>query len=361
MRILHIVESFAAGCLTALSTLCHAVRPGFRHSVAYAPREETPVDFASLFPNDVDFHHVAMGVGVVSGVQACRTLHALIRRIQPDVVHCHSSKAGVYGRIVARGCGVPSVYTPHGYAFLRTDISVPVRAVFRGVEWVAARTGQAIAACGAEEYILSGQLAGSGRTVVFVRNAVDLPALDAMTAGAPGRPDGTRVLAGTCGRAVAQRAPELFADIASRLGDSVDWTWIGATAGPPACLPPTVHRTGWLERAAALGRMAELDIYVQTSRWEGLSYSILEAMALGKPVVATRIPSNEVVIEDGVTGLLGRDAGELADHVRRLAADADLRRRMGQAARACIAEHYDARHIYQAYADLYRRLVRAKG
>lgn len=361
MHILHIVESFAAGCLTALSTLCHAVRPGFRHSVAYAPREETPADFASLFPDDVAFHHVPMGVGIAPGMLACRELHALIRRIRPDVVHCHSSKAGVYGRIVARYCGVPSAYTPHGYAFLRTDISAPVRAAFKGIEWLVARAGQAIAACGAEEYVFSRQLAGAGRTVVFVRNAVDLSALDAMAARAPGSPVGTRVLAGTCGRAVPQRAPELFADIACRLRDEVDWTWIGAAEGPPTCLPPHVRRTGWLDRATALGRLAELDIYVQTSRWEGLSYSILEAMALGKPVVATRIPSNEVVIEDGVTGLLGHDPDELADHVRRLAADADLRRRMGQAARACIADHYDARRTYHAYADLYRRLARVKG
>ncbi len=302
-----------------------------------------------------------MGVGIGAGVRACRELHALIRRIRPDVVHCHSSKAGVYGRIAARLCGVPSVYTPHGYAFLRTDVSAPARAAFRGVEWLVARAGQAIAACGAEEYVFSRQLAGEGRTVVFVRNAVDLPVLDARVGTPSAVRDGNRVLAGTCGRAVPQRAPELFADIVSRLGDSVEWTWIGAAAGPPASLPPTVFRTGWLDRAAALARMAELDIYVQTSRWEGLSYSILEAMALGKPVVATRIPSNEVVIEDGVTGLLGRDAGELADHVRRLAADADLRRRMGQAARACIAEHYDARRIYQAYADLYHHLTGQKG
>lgn len=361
MHILHIVESFAAGCLTALSTLCHAVRPGFRHSVAYALREETPLDFASQFPPDVEFHAVPMGVGVLPGLRACRELSALIHDIRPDVVHCHSSKAGVYGRIAALHRHVPSVYTPHGFAFLRTDVAPVTRAAFRGVEWLVARAGQAIAACGAEEYVLSRQLAGRGRTVVFVRNAVELPVLDALVASTPARGAGERMLAGTCGRAVPQRAPELFGDIARRLHGEVDWTWIGATEAAAACLPPHVTRTGWLDRAAALSRVAELDIYVQTSRWEGLSYSILEAMALGKPVVATRIPSNEVVIEDGVTGFLGNDAAELAEHVRRLSRDAGLRARMGAAARACIADHYDAGRSYEAYAELYRRLARAKG
>lgn len=357
MHILHIVESFAAGCLTALSTLCHAVRPGFHHSVAYALREETPQNFASLFPPDVEFHAVPMGVGVLPGLHACRELSALIRRIRPDVVHCHSSKAGVYGRIAALHCHVPSVYTPHGFAFLRTDVAPVTRAAFRGVEWLVARAGQAIAACGAEEYVLSRQLAGRGRTVVFVRNAVDLRFLDSQVAQMPVSKAKGRVLAGTCGRTVPQRAPELFGDIACRLREEVDWTWVGATEAAAVCLPQHVMRTGWLERTAALGRLAELDIYVQTSRWEGLSYSILEAMALGKPVVATRIPSNEVVIEDGVTGFLGNDAPELAEHVRRLSRDAALRARMGAAARACIADHYDAARIYQGYADLYRQLA----
>ena len=205
MRILHIVESFAAGCLTALSTLCHAVNQGVDHSIAYALREETPADFETLFPRDVSFYRVPMGVGIGAGVRACRELHALIRRIRPDVVHCHSSKAGVYGRIAARLCGVPSVYTPHGYAFLRTDVSAPARAALRGVEWLVARAGQAIAACGAEEYVFSRQLAGEGRTVVFVRNAVDLPVLDARVGTPSAVRDGNRVLAGTCGRAVPDR------------------------------------------------------------------------------------------------------------------------------------------------------------
>lgn len=359
MHILHIVESFAAGCLTALSMLTHAVRGNFRHSVAHDMRTETPENFAALFPPDVVFYRVPMAMGIADGLRACQELSALIRRTRPDVVHCHSSKAGVYGRLAARACGVPSVYTPHGYAFLRTDVLPPVRTLFKGIEWLASRAGDAIVACGTEEYALARQLAGPHHVVTCVPNALDPPELACLPRPHLPFRNNTRVLVGTCGRAVAQRAPELFSSIACRLQDAADWIWIGAERNAEP-LPHHVHCTGWVSRAYALGTMAELDIYLQTSRWEGLSYSLLEAMALGKPVVATRIPANEVVIDHGITGLLGNGAEELAEHVLRLASDPELRSRLGRAAQSCIADQYDARRTYQEYATLYHQLAHTR-
>lgn len=147
--------------------------------------------------------------------------------------------------------------------------------------------------------------------------------------------------------------------MSSTLHDTADWYWIGA---PPkdkenGCfLPAEVIRTGWIDREQALHYMAMLDIYVQTSRWEGLSYAMLEAMAMGKPVVATDIPPNRAIIQHGITGLLGKDADTLTAHVRTLLNDADMRQRMGAAARDYVHTHHNAASTYAAYRQLYHRL-----
>lgn len=152
-----------------------------------------------------------------------------------------------------------------------------------------------------------------------------------------------------------------------------------AKSRPFLCIGPHVERRGAVDldrRAAtkrriaaaggmprlaqpgeALARLAALDVYVQTSLWEGLSYAVLEAMALGKAVVATDIPANRTIVRHGVTGFLGSTPQELASHVHRLVHDAPLRRRMGAAARRCVEERHDAQKAYLAYDRLYHGLA----
>ena len=359
IHVVHVVESFAAGCLVALATLCHTVRDGIQHSIIHALRPESPDRFVELFPANVAFYFLPMTRSIRLGadLRAFKQLCVMLRRIQPDVVHCHSSKAGFLGRWAARREGLPSVYTPHGYAFLRTDVGSLQRACFKIAEWVAARAGNAIVACGEEEYALSRWLAGRNDQVFCIPNSLNLVEADALLRTAPParlRPDA--VMVGTCGRLEPQRNPALFSALVLMLKDEVRWTWIGAPR-QNAALPPQVECPGWLSRGEALARLAALDVYVQTSLWEGLSYAVLEAMALGKAVVATDIPANRNIVRHGVTGFLGSTPQELASHVHRLVHDAPLRRRMGAAARRCVEERHDAQKAYLAYDRLYHGLA----
>lgn len=362
IHVVHVMESFAAGCLVALATLCHSVRDGIRHSVIHALRPESPESFAKLFPEDVSFHFLPMtrAIRPVQDARAFGRLCGMLRSMRPDVVHCHSSKAGFLGRCAARWSGLPSVYTPHGYAFLRTDVGPLHRACFKWAEWLAARAGTAIVACGEEEYKFSRQLAGAHDPVVCIPNSLNLAELDGLRQSLPPLPPHRdKVVAGTCGRLEAQRNPQLFSALALALQSQAMWIWIGASQHNDV-LPPQVECPGWLGRGEALTRLAALDIYVQTSLWEGLSYSVLEAMALGKAVVATDIPANRAIVQHGVTGFLGASEKELIEYARRLIEDAPLRRQMGAAARRRVEERHDARKVYQAYAGLYRTLSGGK-
>src|SRR6185295_19201141 len=105
--------------------------------------------------------------------------------------------------------------------------------------------------------------------------------------------------------------------------------------------------TGLLQNPVAEGFYAAADVVCQASRWEeAFGWVIAEAMAVSKPLVATRVGGIPELVEDGVTGFLvaPRAPAEIADRVVRLLADAPLRKRMGQAGRQAAEAKFDLQH-----------------
>jgi glycosyltransferase involved in cell wall biosynthesis len=101
-----------------------------------------------------------------------------------------------------------------------------------------------------------------------------------------------------------------------------------------------------------------MDVFVLSSRHEGLSIALVEAMALGRPVVVTRVGGLPEVVDDGQEGLLvpPGDPAALAAGIAALLGDGDLRRRMGEAARRR-ARGLDVRHAVRRTEELYAELV----
>ena len=115
-------------------------------------------------------------------------------------------------------------------------------------------------------------------------------------------------------------------------------------------------------RTDVLGCMKAFDLFVMSSVTEGLGTSILDAMACGRPVVATSAGGIPEIVEDGVTGLLvpPRDAAALADAIVRMLRDAPLRKRMGEAGLSRVRERFTVERMVEGTAGVYQRLVRDK-
>ncbi len=119
-------------------------------------------------------------------------------------------------------------------------------------------------------------------------------------------------------------------------------------------LDDTVIFAGWVPDAASVALPA-FDIFFQPSHWEAMSVAVLEAMAARKPVVATRVGENPRILADGVDGLLvdAKDIGGMAATLGRLAADADLRGRLGAAAAEKVARQFTVSQMARTYEQLY--------
>lgn len=124
-------------------------------------------------------------------------------------------------------------------------------------------------------------------------------------------------------------------------------------------LEDTVVLTGWITSAAE-AVLPTFDIFFQPSLWEAMSVVILEAMAAGKPIVATRVGENPQVMDNGVDGLLvePRDISGMAAAIGRLIDDPALRQRLGNAARAKVERRFTVDHMTRAYEDVYLDLMK---
>lgn len=112
--------------------------------------------------------------------------------------------------------------------------------------------------------------------------------------------------------------------------------------------------TGWVTNAAEQA-MPAFDIFFQPSLWEAMSMVILEAMAVGLPIVATRVGENTEIIDDGVNGVLvnPKDEEGMTTALARLITDAGARKRLGAAAKATVGGRFTVAHMTRAYEQVY--------
>ncbi|MEW6584975.1 MAG: glycosyltransferase family 4 protein [Nitrospirota bacterium] len=361
IKLIHVTESFGAGTFTVLSQIVNGLDPReYDISIVYSLRPETPSDFRDRFDSTVQLIHLPMvrKVNPAMDVTSLFRLWRILVEEKPDVVHLHSSKAGVLGRIAARFSGVRRVfYSPHGFSFLRQDIDKKARSFYRLFERTASRFGGTVIACSEGEFDVAKSLAP--RTVK-INNAVDVDAIDRLIGSpSPHKADGKRqTTIGINGRITPQRAPALFGGIAKDISRArpglVRFLWIGGGEEIDDLQDSPVEITGWLSREDALRKLAaEVDVYLHTSLWEGMPIAVLEAMTVGKPVVATDVIGNRDAVIHGKTGFLCSDLNEFTRRLFNLIDDPRLRDQLGSAGRARVKRDFSLPLMIQRISALY--------
>jgi glycosyltransferase involved in cell wall biosynthesis len=310
----------------------------------------------------VPLRHVQRAVHPVRDVLGLVELVRLCRAVRPDILHANSSKVGVLGRLAAALARVPiRVFTVHGWAF-KADTGLTARLYLLADRLVRPLTTAIV--CVAEGERIAGLAARTctDRQAVVIPNAVDVAAF------APADPRREPPLVVSVGRL---KAPKDFDTLVRALAllpaGRRRATIVGDGPDRPA-LEDAARALGVdLELAGERDDVPELlagsTVFVLSSRSEGMPISILEAMAAGLPVVASRVGGVPELVEDGVTGLLvpPGDARALADALGRLDADPELRARLGAAGRARAAERFDLPRFRAAHVDLYARLLAERG
>jgi len=335
-----------------------------RFDVVVAAHGDGPLRAAALEAGArwVSLRNVRRAVGprdVLGLVELIR----LIRRERPAIVHAHSSKAGILARVAAAACRIPCrVFTAHGWAF-KADAGWKAKVFLWADRLVAPLTSTVVCVSETERRVgIVARTCRADRTVV-IPNAVDARLHE------PGRrAERLRPLLVSVGRL---KSPKDFHTLLNALGrlHGVEYDALIVGDGPDRPeLATLLEQLGLGDRVRLCGErddipelLASADCFVLASRSEGLPMSILEAMAAGLPVVASDVGGVAELVDDGVTGLLvaPRDADRLAEALRRVLADVDLRRRLGAAGRRRVEERFGLERFRAAHVALYDELLAA--
>ncbi len=293
-----------------------------------------------------------------SPLTATRDVARTLDRLEPDLIHAHGSRAGYHvARWLGRAPERPAHYTVHGYHFHHR--AWPRRWIGR---WAERRTGpvfpSVVHVCEhdrrlAEKWRLSSP-DGASR-VIYNGVAID-------TLPPPASEKLPRVA--FVGRLVPQKDPRLIAGIAKRLAAAdVPVTIVGG--GPfeaevrrtlrseTAC--EQVEMVGEISREQALIELARASLLVLPSRWEGFPVVLLEALAIGVPVVAAAVGGVPEIVTHGKTGVLvgERSPAAFAEAATRLLAEPETRRRFETAGRERVRERFTLETFLEESFALY--------
>jgi glycosyltransferase involved in cell wall biosynthesis len=289
-----------------------------------------------------------------------RSLRAALRQGDFDLVHTHSAKAGVLGRLAARSRHVPAVHTPHAWSFLAAGQPRNAR-LYQTVERTLARSTAAIICVSEGERRRGLQVADSHRLVV-VMNGIALPESPVRSPTHPG------IVVGTVARLAPQKGiAHLLEAYAAVRTVRDDVRLVIAGDGPlRAELDHNAEKLGIAETVTFTGAipspwpfLAELDVFVLPSLWEGLPYVLLEAMAAGLPCVATAVDGVAEAIPDRRFGTVVApgDGTWLAREILALADDAQARSEMGRRAQAHVRDTFSIDAMVRATVDVYHRVL----
>ena len=329
----------------------------------------------------VALRHATRSVSPLDDLRAAAELYQLLRRLRPDIVHTHTPKPGIYGRLGGRAARVPVVVnTVHGL-YATAEDPWPRRAAVYGLERLAATCSDAELVQNEEDLATLRTLRVPADRLHLLGNGIDL---DRFAPGPKARAarrrvraelgvDDATVVVGAVGRLVWEKGyGELFAAARQLRRRCPEVTVV--VAGPSE--PGKADGIGPAAVAAAessgvrfVGHRSDVedlyaafDIYVLASHREGFPRSAMEAAALGLPIVATDIRGCRQVVEHGATGLLvpPRDAAALTDAVARLAGDAGLRSTMGHRAAAKAKREFDQSRVIAVTLAVYQGLLERK-
>ncbi len=288
MRILHLREPDVGGVQIIVQQYA-ANTPELEHVVVHTTPRRSSVAWVSAADNTALSPLADRSLSLPPPFALSR----LVREVRPDVVHAHSSWAGMYARTTPL-LGVPIVYTPHCFAFERLDLSARSRAVLRRTESRLLGRTKVLAAASRREAALARSLRSPVPCAV-----VEVPHAAPSERGPIRERAGSPLVVGCVGRIAPQKRPDVFLDLvraARRRGLDCRFVWLGDgdDAVAAALRDDDVEVTGWLEQDRAIERTRSLDALVHVADWEvGDPLVCLEAAAQGLPVGYRHTASSE--------------------------------------------------------------------
>lgn len=315
-KILLFVEALGGGVFTYMVDLSNFLSDTYDVYIAHGIRDQTPMDYKTYFKDTIHLiriHEFTRAINPQKDIKAIIRMKQIEREIDPDVIHLHSSKAGVLGRIAFNGRNKPVYYTPHGYSFLMDNCKKWKKILYKMIERICGLSKCKTISCSEGEYresiklVKNSSYINNGINIQYITDMLDRTQTDSE------HREGLVIF--TLGRICIQKNPELFNAIAEKHQD-IKFLWIGDGELRDKLVSPNIEVTGWVSREQALQKSINADIFLLTSLWEGLPISLLESMFMKKLCVVSNVIGNHDVIKNGENGFICNTVNEFVDLIK---------------------------------------------
>lgn len=289
----------------------------------------------------VEISELKRPVHILKDWRAFVQIRRALQDIRPDIVSCHSSKAGLIGRLAARSLGIKVIFTAHGWSFT-TGVPYHKRMVYRALEKFAALFGDHIITVSHfdRDLAIRYNIAPSNKMTAIHNAMLPLPLRRSVTNINP-----QLVMVARFG---PQKDHYTLLNALARLRDK-SWHLHLVGNGDDNAVKQQAEQLQLSEKITFHGErhdvpefLSRQDIFLLISHWEGFPRAILEAMRAGLPVITTETAGSPESVDDGETGYVvpEHDPVELAEKIRILLDDAELRVAMGKAGRKRFEEDF---------------------
>jgi glycosyltransferase involved in cell wall biosynthesis len=292
-------------------------------------------------------------INPVSDCKAIIQTIRILKKEKPDIVHCHSAKPGIVGRIAALLLKIKVIYTPHAYSYLSADSKFKKKFFFL-IEKAFGYTSAKTLACSKSEYerAVNG-LKINPKKVFLWNNSIEDKIITQKSTILEQLPNQFICI---IGRPSYQKNIELLLEslfLAKKKIDTIHLVILGAGEKTVHLqilkdkikeynLDDNVTIIHWLERPKSLAVLEKSLFCISTSRYEGLPYSLIEAIALSKPCIVTNVDGNKDLIIDEFNGfLVSFNKEEIAKKIILLFKNQDLNFEMGNNSRVNFLKKYD--------------------
>lgn len=350
-KVMHLVESFGGGVYVIVKAIAEKSCDEFDVTIVYSRRAQTPEDFEEVVDKRIHLiplQNFTRSINLRKDLKAYFETKKILREVDPDILHVHSSKAGIIGRMAGKSHRCKVLFTPHGYAFLQTNASFWKRTVYKFVEKAAAALfGGTTVACSFGEYEIA---SGITKHAMYINNGIDISSMPQ-----PQNRKKEKLRFCTMGRVCAQKNPEAFNYIAQSFPE-YEFVWIGNGELEYLLTSSNITVTSWMNQNDAMEVLKECDVFILYSLWEGLSLALLEAMYLKCICITTKIPGTKNVIKNGTNGFFAENVEEYVKLIRRiLHKEYDLEKISSQA-HEDVLNKFTVDGMCREYCDLYRKL-----
>jgi glycosyltransferase involved in cell wall biosynthesis len=303
---------------------------------------------------------LSRSINLIKDVKAIWETVNLISIIKPDLIHLHSSKAGLVGRIAGKICAVPTIFTVHGWGFAP---GTPI--VRKTIALISEKLTEKLATkliCVAEsDRILALRLGiAKEEQLITIRNGISG---DVFPLSNPGKQPPRLLMVARFSEQKDQVT--LIKAIAQLKEQAIHLDLVGSGSLLANCQQLAANlkisdRISFLgDRYDVVNLLAGAQIFLLISHYEGLPISILEAMRAGLPVIATNVNGIPEQVSHEKTGLLvpPKDVNTLAQTILKLIQSPQLRQAMGEAAREKFLEEFTKEKMLDRIANLYREIL----